>query len=580
MPLIPVNREANLEGVVTFTILIEGNEISGTIQVKSLTVFNAVNRLPTADIVILDGNAAEQVFEVSNDDDFVPGNKIEIKAGYNSENETIFEGVIISQKVSAYESGTQLNIRCKSAAYGMTLSRRSKIFYDVTDSDVFEEIIGDYGVRSDVESLAVQYNEVVQHRATDWDFVMSRAQINGIVGCLIDESFEIKKPDLGKDAIADLEFGNNMYDVQLEMDARNQYQDYKAKTWNYSDQELVEQDGSGSENGDAGNISASELANDNANMELVQGNAVETAFADNWINAKKMWQEMSKITGTISVQGNHIYKPTELVTIKGVSDRFNGKHFISAISHEIAEGNWKTTISVGIDPRWFTEQFENVSELPASAMIPAVSGLQVGVVTALEDDPAGEQRIQVQLPLIHQDSDGVWARVLSQYAGENFGMHFLPEIGTEVLIGFLNDDPHQAIVLGGLFSNKNVSPQEFKDDNFIKTIVTKGEIKLEIDDDKKIIKIETPNGNIITADDDEGQILLEDENGNTVTLNSDGIELNSASDINIKATGDINIEGTNISNAAQAEFKAEGSAGAEVSTSAIAVLKGSLVQIN
>jgi hypothetical protein len=44
--------------------------------------------------------------------------------------------------------------------------------------------------------------------------------------------------------------------------------------------------------------------------------------------------------------------------------------------------------------------------------------------------------------------------------------------------------------------------------------------------------------------------------------------------------GDIKIEGTNITVSATAQFKAEGSAGAEVSTGAVAILKGSMVQIN
>jgi len=63
-------------------------------------------------------------------------------------------------------------------------------------------------------------------------------------------------------------------------------------------------------------------------------------------------------------------------------------------------------------------------------------------------------------------------------------------------------------------------------------------------------------------------------------MDSSGICIESAGDIALKASGDVNIEGTNVAITANAEFKAEGSAGAEVSTSAIAVLKGSLVQIN
>ena len=40
------------------------------------------------------------------------------------------------------------------------------------------------------------------------------------------------------------------------------------------------------------------------------------------------------------------------------------------------------------------------------------------------------------------------------------------------------------------------------------------------------------------------------------------------------------MEGTNVGLKAKAQFKAEGSAGAELSTPAIATIKGSLVKIN
>ncbi len=105
-------------------------------------------------------------------------------------------------------------------------------------------------------------------------------------------------------------------------------------------------------------------------------------------------------------------------------------------------------------------------------------------------------------------------------------------------------------------------------------------MRLIFDDDKISVTIETPGGKKFTLDEDAGVIMMEDENSNSVMLNSDGITMESGKDVIIKASGDVTIEGTNISAKANAEFKAEGSAGAEVSTSAIAVLKGSLVQIN
>ena len=63
-------------------------------------------------------------------------------------------------------------------------------------------------------------------------------------------------------------------------------------------------------------------------------------------------------------------------------------------------------------------------------------------------------------------------------------------------------------------------------------------------------------------------------------MDDKGITMESAGEIGIKASKDLKLEGMNVSIKANAQFKAEGSAGAEVSSGAVAVLKGSLVQIN
>ena len=105
-------------------------------------------------------------------------------------------------------------------------------------------------------------------------------------------------------------------------------------------------------------------------------------------------------------------------------------------------------------------------------------------------------------------------------------------------------------------------------------------MRLEFDDDKKHVIVETPGGNRITVSDDEGGILFEDQHGNKVTLNSDGITLDSAKDLVLKAKGDVKAEGTNINFNANAQLVAKGSGSAEISSSGNTVVKGSLVQIN
>ena len=80
--VIQTDRSADL---VTFKILVDGNELSSTYQVLSIAVEKEINRIPWARIVLLDGDTSQQDFKLSNETFFVPGKEIEIKAGYHSE---------------------------------------------------------------------------------------------------------------------------------------------------------------------------------------------------------------------------------------------------------------------------------------------------------------------------------------------------------------------------------------------------------------------------------------------------------------------------------------------------------------
>jgi len=575
---IETSRSADL---VTFKILIEGTELSAAHQVKNISVEKEINRIPFAQIVFFDGEAASQNFSLSNEDLLIPGKNIEIKAGYHSDEETIFKGIIIKHSIKIRESNSVLIVECRDEAVKMTIGRKSNFYYESKDSDIIEEIIGKYSLESDIESTSFTNKEMVQYRASDWDFIMTRAQINGQICTVDDGKITISKPNLSQDAIETVAFGATLLDFDAEMDARNQFNTITAYGWNPSEQEIVEAEANDPGISLNGNISVSDLADviNLENLELKHGGNYNSASLQNWSDAKSLFQQLSKTRGRVKFQGIPTVKPGTMLKLEGVGDRFNGKIFISAVRHEIVDGNWTVDAEFGMNPKWFSETYD-ISELPAAGIIPAVSGLQIGVVSQLESDPDGEDRILVKIPIINNEEQGIWTRIATLDAGNNRGSFFLPEIGDEVIVGFINDDPNHAVILGMLHSSEKPAPLTASDDNHEKGFVTRSEMKLLFNDEKKSITIETPGGKKVTIDEDAGAIVIEDENSNKITMDSDGVAMESGKDFSIKATGDCNIEAMNINVKANAQFKAEGSAGAEVSTSAVAVLKGSLVQIN
>lgn len=576
--VIQTSRSADL---ITHKILVENEELSSRFQVLSISVEKELNRIPWAKIVLLDGDPASQDFVLSNEDFFVPGKAIEIKAGYHSDDETVFKGIVICHNLQIRRDKAQLVVECKDEAVKLTIGRKSKYFYESKDSDILEEIVGSYGLETDIEATNVEHQEMVQYRLSDWDFCVTRAQANGKVCVVDDGTFAIKAPDFAQTEELTVSYGATILDFDAEIDARNQFASVASFGWDVANQDIIEKEATISEVQLNGNLASSDLSSviNLEKLELRDGSSNSDTVLQDWANAKSLFNQLAKIRGRVKFQGVPQVKPNTTIGLAGVGDRFNGKVYVSAVRHQITEGNWTLDAQFGFNPKWFSETVE-INENPAAGLLGAIPGLQIAKVTQLHDDPEGEQRVLVRLPVISNNEQGVWARVATPDAGNNRGMFFRPEIDDEVIVGFLNGNPNDPIILGMLNSSANPAPIEPTEDNNEKGFVTRSEMKFIFDDDKPSVIIETPAGKIITVDEDEGIIQLEDENSNVVTLNADGINIESGADLTIKATGDVTIEGTNVELKANAEFKAEGSAGTSISSSAITEIKGSLVNIN
>ncbi len=575
---IQTSKSADL---VTFKIVIDGNELPATVHVMNISVEKEINRIPSAKIIVTDGDPASQEFAHSNGDQFVPGKEVEIKAGYHSDEETIFKGIIIKHSLKIRSGNSLLVVECRDKAVKLTAGRKSKYFADMKDSDILEEIIGTYSLQKDIEATGFQHQKVVQYDCTDWDFIITRAQANGKI-CLVDDGkITIKAPDLAQAELETVAFGATLLDFDAEIDARTQFQKITSYSWDPANQELTETEAADPGVSLNGNLSSGDLAEIVGldNFQLKYGGTVADQSIQEWANAKALFNQLARVRGRVKFQGIPACKPNTTLMLEGVGDRFNGKVFVSAVRHEITEGQWTIDAQFGLSPTWFTENY-SISNQPSAGLFSAVHGLQIGKVTQLESDPDGEDRIQIKCPMIDKDSEGIWARIASLDAGKERGAFFRPEIDDEVIVGFINDNPNDAVVLGMLNSSANPAPLKAKDDNHEKGFVTREKIKFIFNDEKKSVVLETPGGKKITVDDDAGVIKLEDENANVMTMNSDGIKIQSYKDLILKASGDVKLEGINLEMKAQSSFKAQGTASAEVKASGTLTLKGAMVQIN
>jgi Rhs element Vgr protein len=289
---------------------------------------------------------------------------------------------------------------------------------------------------------------------------------------------------------------------------------------------------------------------------------------------------MSRVSGRAKCEGLAGVNPGDLASITGVGDRYSGKVFVSGVRHDfdMVQG-WKTNLQFGSGGASAADG-QSISSPPAGALLPAVHGLQIGIVTGNED-PDGEHRIRLRLPVVNNEDDGTWARVATLDAGDSRGTFFRPEIDDEVIVGFLDGDPRSAVVLGMLHSSAKPAPLQGSDENHEKVYQSRAGMKLYFNDDTKVLELETPAGNRITLSEQDKAVRLEDQNGSTIEMTPDGITIDSSKALTIKAASNLTLQsGAAFEVKGGSALKLAGTASAELSSAATTIVKGGLVQIN
>ena len=589
-------------GQVTFTIQVDGREIEDTVQVVSIDTWIEVNRLARARLILFDGSAASRDFELSNAPTFLPGKEVRISAGYFGDKETVvFKGVIVEQGLEIDDCrASRLRVNIIDPAIEMTLERKNAFFEKVTDSDLIGKLITANGLKKQVEATKEVHSEIVQFYATDWDLMLLRAEMNGMVVITDGGTVRVARPDTGQQPALLLEYGDSILELRAEMDAASQFASsaIQSHTWDIGSQKVV-QSGPGRVNvEELGNVSSADLAKvfDVRSFTQQTGGTISKDSLQAWSSAELLRSKLSKIRGEVCFQGSSKVLAGGTLELAGLGQRFNGKAWVSGVHHSITDGRWITTAAFGLTPRWFAAEAPAIAAPDASGQLPPIKGLQTGIVKKVAKDPDGEYRVFVELPLLQENSKGVWARLGTFYASKKVGAVFFPEVQDEVIVGFMNQDPRYAVILGAVYSKKLPPPYPPDEKNDKKAIVTRSKLEITFDDKDKVMVLKTPGGHSVSLDDKSGKVTIEDSNRNRITLSKGGLELDSAANVTIKAKRDVSIEaggnldlsakmkasmaGMQVSHKAKTKFSAQGNTAAEVKASGILTVRGAMVKIN
>ena len=161
-------------------------------------------------------------------------------------------------------------------------------------------------------------------------------------------------------------------------------------------------------------------------------------------------------------------------------------------------------------------------------------------------DPDSLNRVQVQIltcdGVADQEAD-VWARVAVPFAGDQRGAFFIPSVGDEVIVVFVNNDSRFPVVVGSLWNGHDHAPDQFGGsgdavDRWL--FVGKAGTRIAIVEDstnQSTVEFKTHSGISGTlTDQGSGKIEFKDTAGSSIKIDSSGITLQTSSNVQVQAS--------------------------------------------
>lgn len=153
---------------------------------------------------------------------------------------------------------------------------------------------------------------------------------------------------------------------------------------------------------------------------------------------------------------------------------------------------------------------------PSSPLSGVVPGIVIGIVKDNWDkEHPGMVKVEYFLGEKGKNQTG-WIPMATPYAGKEYGMYALPEVGSEVVLAFQMGDRNCPVVIGSVWSRKNPVPQETANEkNTVKRLRTKGgcEIFFSEEEGKERIQIQTPKNLSLLIEDEKETIQIGDKDG-------------------------------------------------------------------
>lgn len=390
----------------------------------------------------------------------------------------------------------------------LTQKSQSRIFQQMTVPDILKKVFESFEVKYEIQGTFEPRNYCVQYRETDFDFASRLMEEEGIYyyfehtggkhKMVVANTAQSHQDCPSKSQIKYHRIGEEdyFYGSISRFSDEHHIQTGKVTLWDYNFQlpanRLDLEKTSIHSYGDSQKLEMYDFPGgyarkydgiDSGGGE--QAGELQKVFPDREKTVKNMMEMFDSRVNTAS--GNSdccaITAGYRFALSNHPNDSLNKQYVITSVTHE-AEQNPSYVSNEGVtDP--YTNNFACISFGSGAPPFrpsqktpkPSIQSSQTAFVVG----PAGEEiftdkygRVKVQF---HWDREGqvdakssCWVRVAQPWAGNKWGTMFIPRIGMEVIVHFMEGDPDQPIITGCVYNPQAMPPYTLPDEKTKSTI--------------------------------------------------------------------------------------------------------------
>lgn len=496
---------------------------------------------------------SEQPGKVKFDD--IVGQSITISLDLDGDNARFFNGRVSSfEQVASLDNLFQYRAIVVPWFWFLTRASDCRIFQNMTVPDIIKQVFRDHGYSDFDDSLTGQYRTweyCVQYRETDFNFVSRLMEEEGIY-------YFFKHDDKAhKLVLADSASAHGPYDgyerIQFHPDGDSPVNSQCIRDLTIGQEVqpgIFALNSFDFQNPKKALSVKTQISREHAaaDFEYYDYPGTYQGYSDgetySKIRADEMHAKFEVVRGKTDARGlcpGYSFKLTQCHP-----ESLNREYLVTSCSYRIHSNLKGLDTQSDSEAESFIADFTAIDTAqqfrpPRITRKPTIQGPQTAMVVGKSGEEIWTDkfgRVKVQF---HWDRDGkadenssCWIRVAQVWAGKKWGAMYIPRIGQEVIVEFLEGDPDQPIITGRVYNADKMPPYELPDNktrSTIKSDSTKGgggsnEIRFEDNKDAEELYIHAQKDQLIEVGNDENITIGNDRSLNVGNDETQSVEKN------------------------------------------------------